>query len=48
MEEGFTSQCLGRWKVDCLTACTARLTDTAKGMEMRMTKEMDGKERDDR
>ena len=32
-EEGFTFQCLGCWKVDCLTADVARLTDIVKGME---------------
>ena len=32
-EEGFTFQCLGCWKVDCLTAESARLTDIVKGME---------------
>ena len=32
-EEGFTFQCLGCWKVDCLTAELARLTDIVKGME---------------
>ena len=32
-EEGFTFQCLGCWKVDCLTAELARLTDIVKGVE---------------
>ncbi|KAK2165730.1 hypothetical protein NP493_1353g00005 [Ridgeia piscesae] len=32
-EEGFTFQCLGCWKVDCLTAELARLTAIVKGME---------------
>ena len=32
-EEGFTFQCLGCWKVDCLTAELARLTDIVKRME---------------
>ena len=32
-EEGFTFQCLGCWKVDCLTAELARLTDIVKGIE---------------
>ena len=32
-EEGFTFQCLGCWKVDCLTAELARLTDIVKGMQ---------------
>ena len=32
-EEGFTFQCLGCWKVDCLTAELARLTDIVKGMD---------------
>ena len=32
-EEGFTCQCLGCWKVDCLTAELARLTDIVKGMQ---------------
>ena len=31
--EGFTFQCLGCWKVDCLTAEIARLTDIVKGMQ---------------
>ena len=30
-EEGFTFQCLGCWKVDCLTAELARLTDIVNG-----------------
>ena len=34
-EEGFTFQCLGCWKVDCLT-------DIVKWIEMRMIKETDG------
>ena len=32
-EEGFTFQCLGCWKVDCLTAELARLTDIVKGIQ---------------
>ena len=32
-EEGFTFQCLGCWKVDCLTAELARLTDIVNGMQ---------------
>ncbi|KAK2192629.1 hypothetical protein NP493_27g00033 [Ridgeia piscesae] len=32
-DEGFTFQCLGCWKVDCLTAELARLTDIVKGMQ---------------
>ena len=32
-EERFTFQCLGCWKVDCLTAELARLTDIVNGME---------------
>ena len=32
-EEGFTFQYLGCWKVDCLKAELARLTDIVKGME---------------
>ena len=32
-EEGFTFQCLGCWKVVCLTAELARLTDIVKGMQ---------------
>ena len=31
--EGFTFQCLGCWKVDCLTTEVARLTDIVKWME---------------
>ena len=48
MEEDFTFQCKGCWKVECLTAELARLTGIVKGMEMRMTKETDGIESDDR
>ena len=33
-EEGITFQCLGCWKVDCLTAELARLTDIVKGMRV--------------
>ena len=36
------------WKVDCVTAEIARLTDIVKGMEMSMIKGTDGIERDDR
>ena len=32
-KEGFTFHCLGCWKVDCLTAELARLTDIVKGMQ---------------
>ena len=32
-EEGFAFQCLGCWKVVCLTAELARLKDIVKGME---------------
>ena len=32
-EEGFTFHCLGCWKVDCLTAELARLTDIVKRIE---------------
>ena len=32
-EEGFTFPCLRCWKVDCLTAELARLTDIVKVME---------------
>ena len=45
-EEGFTFQCLGCWKVYCLTAELARVTDIVKGMETRMTKETNGIESD--
>jgi len=48
MEEGFTLQCLGCWKVDCLTAEITRLTDIVKGMEMKMIKGSVGIVRDDR
>ena len=48
MEEGFTCQFLGCWKVDCLTAERAKLTGIVKGVETRMTKEKDGIESDDR
>ena len=47
MKEGFTLQCLECWKVDCLTAEIARLTDIVKGMEMRITKGTGGIESDD-
>ena len=45
MEEDFTFQCTGCLKVECLTAELARLTDIVKGMEMRITKETDGRGR---
>ena len=45
MEEGFTFQCTGCWKVECLTAELARLTGIVKGMEMRIAKETDGRGR---
>ena len=48
MKEGFSFQCLGCWKMDCLTAELGRLTGIVKGMAMRMTKETDGVESDDR
>ena len=47
MEEDFTFQCMGCWKVECLIAELARLNDIVKGMEMRMTKETNGIESDD-
>ena len=47
MEEDFTFQCMGCWNVECLTAELARLTGIVKGMEMKMTKEMDGIVSDD-
>ena len=42
MAEVFTFQCLGCWKMECLRTETASLSDIVKGMEMRMTKEIDG------
>ena len=45
MEEDFTFQCTGCWKVECLTAELARLTGIVKGMEMRITKETNGRGR---
>jgi len=48
MEEHFTFQCKCCRKVECLTAEIARLTGIVKGMEMRMIKETDGTESDDR
>ena len=48
VDKEFTFQCLGCWKVDCVTAQLAMLTSIVKGMEMRMTKETDGIESDDR
>ena len=47
-EEGFTFQCVGCWKVKGLEKEVARLVDIVKGMEMRISKETDGMERDDR
>ena len=32
-DEGFTFQCLGCWKTDCLSAELARLTGIVNGME---------------
>ena len=48
MEEDFTFQCMVCWKEECLTAEIAWLTGIVKGTEMRMTKEADGIESDDR
>ena len=45
LEEGFSYQCTGCWKVECLTAELARLTGIVKGMEMRITKETNGRGR---
>ena len=45
MEEDFTFQCTGCLKVECLTAELARLTNIVKGMELRITKETDGRGR---
>ena len=47
MEEDFTFQCAGSWKVECHAAEVAKLTDTVKGMEMRITKEADGRGRNE-
>ena len=47
-EEGFTFQCLGCWKVDCLKAELARLPDIVNGVEVWITKETDGIESYDR
>ena len=47
-EEGFTLQCLGCWKVDCLPAEIARLPGIVKGIEMIMTKDTDLMQSDDR
>ena len=47
MEEGFTFQCFGCWKVDCLAAAIARQTGIVKGVEVKMTKATDGIESDD-
>ena len=41
-EERFTFQCLGCWKVDCLTAELARLTDIVKGMERKHDMQVTG------
>ena len=45
MEEGFTFQCTGCWKVECLTAELARLTGIVQGMEVKIAKETDGRGR---
>ena len=45
MEEHFNFQCTGCLKVESLTAELARLTDIVKAMEMRITKETDGRGR---
>ncbi|KAK2159323.1 hypothetical protein NP493_1728g00028 [Ridgeia piscesae] len=45
MEEGFTFQCTGCWKVECLTAELTTLNGIVKGVEMRITKETDGRGR---
>ena len=47
MEENVTLQCTGCWKVECLTAELSRLTGIEKGMELRITKEADGRGRDE-
>ena len=52
MQEEFTFQFFGCWKVDCLIAEIARLTGIVKGMDdqrdgWNMTKETDGIESDD-
>ena len=48
MEDDFTFQCKGCYKVECLTAGLARFIGSVKGMEVRMIKETDGTESDDR
>ncbi len=48
MEEGFTFQCIGCWKVECLQKEIVRLTDIVKGMEIGISKEAGRMERDDR
>ena len=47
MEEDFTFQCTGCCKVECLTVELARLTDIVKGLEMKITKESDGRGRNE-
>ena len=47
MEEDFTFQCTGCCKVECLTVEVARLTDIVKGLEMKITKETDGRGRNE-
>ena len=47
MEEDFTFQCTGCCKVECLTVELARLTDIVKGLEMKITKETDGRGRNE-
>ena len=48
VEEGFTYLCLWCWNMDCLTAEIASLTGIVKEVEIKMTKETDGIESDDR
>ena len=48
VEKDFTFQCKGCRELECLTAELDRLTGIVKGMEMRMIKETNGTESDDR
>ena len=45
MEEEFTFQCTGCWKVECLTVELARRFGIVKGMEMKITQGTDGRDR---
>ena len=45
MEEDFTFHCTGCWKVECPTGELVKLAGIVKGVDMRITKETDGRGR---